>query len=68
MREYHALLSRPESLARVQSAHRAIERAGGFIEIRNTTTAGLMLVVLRLPPGRTPDQFIAGLPFYLEGG
>jgi hypothetical protein len=28
------------------------------------TTVGMVLVILELPEGYTPDQFFAGMPFY----
>jgi hypothetical protein len=61
---YQALLSNPDNLARVQAARRAIERANGRVSIAAPNTAGLILVVLELPEGFTPSQFVAGLPFY----
>jgi hypothetical protein len=64
MVSYQALLSNPDNLARVQAAKREIERAKGQVRIAAPNTAGLTLVVLALPEGTTPDQFVPGLPFY----
>jgi len=61
---YQALLSNPENLARVRAAKREIERAGGKVSIAAPNAVGLTLVVLELPEGYAPDQFVAGLPFY----
>jgi hypothetical protein len=61
---YQAMLSNPNNLARVQAAKRQIERANGRVSIAGPNSAGLILVVLELPEGYTPDQFVPGLPFY----
>jgi hypothetical protein len=61
---YQALLSNPDNLARLQAAKREIERAKGRVSIAAPNKAGLTLVVLELPEGSTPDQFVPGLPFY----
>lgn len=61
---YQALLSNPENLARVRAAKREIERARGKVSIADPNKAGLTLVILELPEGVTPDQFVPGLPFY----
>lgn len=61
---YQAVLSNPNNLARVQAARREIERANGRVSIAAPNMAGLTLVVLELPEGYTPDQFVPGLPFY----
>ena len=61
---YQAMLSNPDNLARIQSAKREIERVKGRVRIAAPTKGGLTLVVLELPEGYTPDQFVPGLPFY----
>jgi hypothetical protein len=61
---YQAMLSHPDNLARIQAAKREIERAKGRVRIAAPNAAGLTLVVLELPEGSTPDQFVPGLPFY----
>ncbi len=61
---YQAMLSNPDNLARVLAAKREIERVKGRVRIAGPNTAGLTLVVLELPEGYTPDQFVPGLPFY----
>jgi hypothetical protein len=61
---YQAMLSHPDNLARVQAAKREIERVKGRVSIATRNTAGLTCVVLELPEGYTPDQFVPGLPFY----
>jgi hypothetical protein len=61
---YQALLSNPENLARLQAARREIERVKGKVSIAAPNKAGLTLVILELPEGYTPDQFVPGLPFY----
>ena len=60
---YQALLSRPDNVARIQSAKPAIERAGGSVTITHLKT-GMAVVVLQLPDIYTPDQFLPGIPFY----
>jgi hypothetical protein len=65
VRTYEAVFSRPESVARVQAARRAIERAGGRLEIRPPNRAGMVVVTLTLPDPYTPDDFVPGLPFAL---
>lgn len=61
---YQALLSNRDNPARMQAAKGEIERAKGRVSIGAPNTAGLTLVVLELPEGYTPDQFVPGLPFY----
>ncbi len=61
---YQALLSNPENLARVRAAKREIERVKGTVSIAAPNKAGLTLVILELPEGYAPDQFVPGLPFY----
>ncbi|HST89153.1 MAG TPA: hypothetical protein VLJ14_12315 [Ktedonobacterales bacterium] len=64
LRTYQALLTRPESFARVYDAQRVIERAGGKIRLAPTATPGIVTAVLELPPPAQPGDFLPGLPFY----
>lgn len=61
---YQALLSNPASAARVQALRREIERTGGKVSIAPPTKVGMVLVILELPVGITPEQFFPDLPFY----
>lgn len=61
---YQAMLSNPANVARVRAAQRAIEQAGGKVTIAPPTKVGMVVVLLHLPEGYTPDQFVPGLPFY----
>lgn len=61
---YQAMLSNPNNVARVRSVQRAIEQAGGKVSISPPTKVGMVVVMLSLPEGYSPDQFIPGLPFY----
>lgn len=61
---YQAMLSNPTNVARVRAAARAIESIGGKVAIAPPTKVGMVLVMLHLPPGYMPDQFLPGLPFY----
>ena len=61
---YQAMLARPESLAQVRAAQRAIEQAGGAVEMRQTGTPGLVAVTILLPEPFTPEQFVPGIPFF----
>ena len=61
---YQAMLSNPANVARVRSAQRAIEQIGGKVSIAPPTKVGMVVVLLYLPEGYTPDQFFPGLPFY----
>jgi hypothetical protein len=64
MKVYEAILSQPDSLARVQTARRMIERAGGIIKLAPPTSSGMVFVTLVLPDRYLPQDFLAGLPFY----
>lgn len=64
MVEYEALISRPDNLAQVRAARRAIEAVGGQLSIAPPTRTGLVRVTLRLSHGYQPAQFLPGLPFY----
>lgn len=64
LRTYQAQLTLPASLARVRAARPEIERIGGRVELMPTATAGLTTVIVRLPEGYQPEQFLPGLPFY----
>ncbi len=61
---YQALLSRQESVARVQQARRDIERVGGRVVIEPPTTSGMVVITLTLPDPRHPHDFFPDLPFY----
>ncbi len=61
---YQALLSNPENLARVQAAKREIEQVGGKVSIAAPNKSGLTLVIIELPQGYAPNQFVPGVPFY----
>lgn len=61
---YQAMLSNPNNVARVRAVQRAIEQAGGKVSISPPTKVGMVVVMLSLPEGYSPDQFIPGLPFY----
>lgn len=63
MKQYQAVLSRPDNVARVQAARRAIERAGGKVEII-PSNAGMTAVILTLPDHHAPEHFLPGMPFY----
>lgn len=64
MQYFEAMLSRPESLIRVQQARPAIEQAGGRIEFQPSGTPDLTLVLLRLPEPYQPDEFLPEIPFF----
>jgi hypothetical protein len=49
MRAYEAILSRPETLARIRAAQRDIERMGGKVAFAQPMPGGLILVTLLLP-------------------
>ena len=61
---YQAMLSNPANVARIRAVAHAIESVGGKVVIAPPTKVGMVLVMLYLPPGYTPDQFLPGLPFY----
>ncbi|HLY29814.1 MAG TPA: hypothetical protein VKQ36_02180 [Ktedonobacterales bacterium] len=63
MKRYQAVFSRPDNIARVQAARRAIERVGGKVEII-PSNAGMTAVILTLPEPYRPEQFVPGLPFF----
>jgi hypothetical protein len=64
MVEYEAMFSRPSNLAQVRAVRRAIEAVGGQMIVSPPTKTGLVRVLLRLPMGYTPAQFLPGMPFY----
>ncbi len=64
MQTYQANFYRPENVARVQQARRAIEQVGGKVEIIPPAKTGMIVVVLTLPEQYSPDDFLPGLPFY----
>lgn len=61
---YQAMLSNPNNVGRVRAVQRAIEQIGGKVSISPPTKVGMVVVVLSLPEGYSPDQFVPGLPFY----
>lgn len=61
---YEALLANQQSLARVQSARRAIEQIGGRIQVDSEPGSAVHVVTLWLPPPYQPDTVLPGLPFY----
>ena len=62
--QFEAMLSRPESLIRVQQARLAIEQVGGRIEFQPSGSPDLVLVLLRLPEPYHPDEFLPEIPFF----
>jgi hypothetical protein len=64
MQHFEAMLSRPESLMRVQAARPEIERIGGRMEIQPTGSPDLILVLLHLPESYQPDDFLPDIPFF----
>lgn len=61
---YQAMLSNPTNVTRVRAVQRSIEQVGGKVSFAPPTKVGMVVVLLLLPEGYTPDQFLAGLPFY----
>jgi hypothetical protein len=64
MQHFEAMLTRPESLMRVQGARPEIERIGGRIEIQPSGSVDLSLVLLHLPEPHQPDGFLPDIPFF----
>lgn len=64
MQHFEAMLTRPESLIRVQEARSAIERVGGRIEIQPSGSPDLTIVLLHLPEPFQPDEFVPEVPFF----
>lgn len=65
MQHFEAMLTRPESLIRVQEARPAIESIGGRMEIQPSGSADLTVVLLHLPEPYQPDEFLPEIPFFL---
>lgn len=61
---YEALLTNPQSIARVQAARHAIQQLGGRVEIQGERGSPVQLVTLWLPAPHTPDEALPGLPFF----
>lgn len=61
---FQALLSRPNSVERINAVRVAIERVGGIIEIESPTESGMIVVTITLPPPYQPRAFVPDLPFY----
>ena len=64
MEAYQALLTRPENVAQTRAQRRALEEAGGKLEIEPASPTGMGVVTLWLPAQRRPHEFLPGLPFY----
>ncbi len=62
---YEARLATRENIERVQAVKRAIEQVRGTVRIAPTRTAGVMVVLLTLPAGYSPEMFLPGIPFFL---
>lgn len=62
--QFEAMLSRPESLMRVQQARPAIEQVGGRVELQPSGSPDLTLVLLHLPEPYQPDDFLPEIPFF----
>ncbi len=61
---YQALLANPQNVATIRARKREVEGVGGRVEIAPPTKVGMVLVILELPEGQSPDQFFPGIPFY----
>ncbi|MFI5274464.1 MAG: hypothetical protein ACHQ4H_15645 [Ktedonobacterales bacterium] len=64
MQHFEAMLTRPESLARVRAARAPIESIGGRIEIQPSGSPDLTIVLLHLPEPYQPDEFLPEIPFF----
>lgn len=62
--QYQAILGNPQNIAEVQARRRDVERIGGQITLSPPTRVGMVVVILELPPGYTPEQFFPRIPFY----
>ena len=62
--QYQALLANPQNVAKVRARTQAIERIGGQVAIAPPTRVGMVLVILELPVGYSPEQFFPDIPFY----
>ena len=64
MRTYEALLTRPESLARVRALESAIRQVSGKVRIAPVSKSNVVAVVtLWLPDPHRPDDFLPDIPF-----
>ena len=63
--QYQALIASPQNVANVRARKNEVERVGGRIAIAPPTRVGMVLVILELPLGYTPEQFFPDIPFYL---
>ena len=61
---FEALLTRPESLIRIQAARPTIESVGGRIETQPSGSPDLIIVLLHLPEPYQPDEFLPEIPFF----
>lgn len=64
MQTYQALLSRADNVAKVKKMRRAVESAGGKIEMAPPTSTGMVRITLWLPLSHQPGSFFPDLPFY----
>ena len=55
----------PQNVAKVQARKYDVERVGGRVEMAPPTRVGMVLVILELPAGYSPEQFLPDIPFYL---
>ena len=62
--QYQALIANPQNVAQVQSRRYDVERVGGRVEMAPPTRVGMVLVILELPAGYSPEQFFPDIPFY----
>jgi hypothetical protein len=62
--QYQALLANPQNVASVQERKPDVERVGGQLAVAPPTRVGMVVVILELPEGCSPEQFFPGIPFY----
>jgi hypothetical protein len=61
---YQALLANQQNIDQVKRGRGAVERVGGRVEMAPPTKLGIIVVILHLPEGISPEQFFPGVPFY----
>jgi hypothetical protein len=61
---YQALLRDQQNVAHIHRFRQEIERAGGRLTISAPNKVGMVLIILELPEGLTPDRIFGGMPFY----
>lgn len=64
VQQFEAMLTRPDSLIRVQAARPVIEAVGGRVEIQPSGSPDLTIVLLHLPEPYHPDEFLPEIPFF----